>query len=114
MNEISLVKLSLAVSFFGLFLLFIFSLFAEAEETAIADLGVAEEKDVMIKGRVTAIKDFDNLAVVEVAEIKSATVVVFDRQMLNFMVGDNVAVTGEVKDYKGKKEIVAGSVKKFS
>ncbi|MAG16185.1 hypothetical protein CMO88_03940 [Candidatus Woesearchaeota archaeon] len=112
MNETSLVKLSLSLSFFGLFLLFVISLFVEAEEVKISELSNVEKNDVKISGQIIAIKKFDNLAIVEIAELKSVDVIVFDKKMLDFKVGNNIIVTGEVKDYKGKKEIIAERIRK--
>ncbi len=111
MDDRLVAKLSLCCSVFGLLLLFIASGFVEAEKVGISELENAEAKDVLIRGQVVSVRDFGNLAVVEVAEIKSVGVVVFDMRMLKFRVGDNVSVSGELRDYKGRKEIVAGRIK---
>lgn len=111
MNEKLVVKLSLGCGAFGLLLLFFVSGFIEAEKVGISELESAENEDVLVEGAVISVKSFDGLAVVEVAEIKSVGVVVFDRDMLKFEVGDKVAVSGELRDYKGKKEIVAEKIR---
>ncbi|MBI2664413.1 hypothetical protein HYX10_03670 [Candidatus Woesearchaeota archaeon] len=110
MNERSLVKLSLIASFIGLFLLFVISLFADAEEISISELNGADLEDVKIRGKVIAVEEFENMALVEIAEMRTAKVVVFDKSMLTFGVGDDVTVVGEVKDYRGEKEIVAEKI----
>jgi len=111
MEEKTLVKLSLICGFFGLFLLFIAFIFVEAEEVGISGIEAIEEKDVKIRGEVISIKDFDSLTVVEIAEIKSVNVVVFDKRLIEFEVGDKITVSGELRDYKGEKEIIAENIK---
>ncbi|MBS3132912.1 hypothetical protein J4470_02150 [Candidatus Woesearchaeota archaeon] len=111
MEEKTLTRLSLISGICGLFLLFIISLFIEAEEVGISELETVKDKDVNVKGKVVAIKKFDNFAVVEVAEVKSVDIVVFDKRMLNLIVGDNISVSGELRGYKGKKEIIAEDVR---
>ncbi len=111
MNDKLVLKLSLCCSVFGLALLSVISFLVESEEVPISGLEDAKAKDVLIRGQVVSVKDFGNLAVVEVAEIKGVDVVVFDKRMLDFKAGDNVSVTGEVRDYKGKKELVAERIK---
>jgi len=107
----ALAKLSLIISFFGLFLLFIVSLFVEVEQTEIDELQNINGRDVRIKGEVIAINNFDKLAIVEVAEIKSVNVIVFDKRLLDFEVGDNITVSGELRDYKGGKEVIAEKIR---
>ena len=61
-----------------------------------------------------SIKNFENIAIVEIAEIKTAKVVIFDKRMLKFKIGDNITVSGELKDYKGSKEVIAEKIRKNS
>lgn len=114
MNDKLIARISLGCSVFGLLMLFAASSFIEAEETGISELENTKNKDVLVKGRVLSVKNFDNLAVVEVAEIKSVSVVVFDRKMLKFGVGDNISASGELREYKGKKEIVAEKITRIT
>ena len=111
MKESTLVKLSLLCSISGLLLLFIFSLFIDVQETNIVNLQDTTDKDVRIRGKIIGIKVFDNLALIEIAEIRSANVVVFDKRMLKYGIGDNISVSGELRDYKGKKEIIAERIR---
>lgn len=111
MNDKVIAKLSLCCSAFGLLLLFVISIFMEAEDVPISGIEASEAKDVLVTGQVISVKMHDNLAVVEVAEVKSVEVVVFDRRMLGFGIGDNVSVSGELRDYKGKREIVAEKIR---
>lgn len=111
MDDLGIVKLSLIGSFFGLFLLFIAFLFIEPKETNISEIDNIEESDVRIEGQVIDIKNFGSTALIEIAEIKSINVVVFDKRMLKFTVGDTISVTGELKKYKGKTEIIAEKIK---
>jgi len=114
MNDFGIVKLSLIGSFFGLFLLFVAFLFIEPKETSISEIDNIEESDVRIRGKVIDIKNFDGISVIEIAEIKSVNVVVFDKRMLKFSVGDNVTVTGQRKEYKGKTEIIVEKILKLT
>lgn len=111
MNDKFLIKVSFVCSLLGLLLLFIVTSFIEADEIKISEIDNNEDKDVVVRGKVISIKNFDNLAIVEIAEIKSVNVVVFDKKLINFKSGENVVVSGEVKDYKGKLEIVADKIK---
>jgi len=91
--------------------LFIVFTFAEAEEIGISAIETVEEKDVKIRGQVISIKNFDSVTIVEIAEIKSVNVVVFDKRMIEFEVDDMITVTGELRDYKGKPEIIAEKIR---
>lgn len=111
MKESTLVKLSLLCSVTGLILLFVISLFADYEEVSISELEDSEFKDVRITGEIISVRELDNLALMEVAEIKSVKVVVFDKRMLKYSVGEKVSVTGERREYKGRPEIIAEGIK---
>ena len=111
MNEQALTKFSIITCFFGLFTLFIISIFLQPPEVKISSVQSTEHKDVKITGKVIAIKDFGNMAILEVAEIKSVNVVVFDKRMINFNEDANVTIAGEVKSYKEKKEVIAEKIK---
>jgi len=113
MDDKLLTKLALTCSIFGLLFLFITSLYINPKQITIADLENTKEKDVLIRGRVTSIKNFESIALVEIAELKTANVVVFDKRLLKFGVGDNISVSGELRDYKGKKEVVAEKIRKL-
>ena len=56
--------------------------------------------------------EFDKTILLEVSQQKPVTVVMFkDGQGRSFAAGDKVDITGRVKDYKGKLEIIAEKVK---
>ena len=114
MKERTLVKLSLLCSLIGLTLLFVISLFTDYQDVSISEIENSEHKDVRIAGEIISVKDFDGLAVMEVGAIKSVNVVVFDKRLLKFAVGDSVSITGELMDYKGKPEIIAEEIKPHS
>lgn len=111
MKESTLVKLSLLCSLVGLMLLFVISLFADYEDVSISEIENSEFKDVRITGEIVSVRELDNLALMEVAEIKSVKVVVFDKRLLKHSVGDKVSVTGELMEYKGRPEIIAERIK---
>ena len=106
----TIVKISLSVSFAGLFALFAVLLFAQPQEAAISEIHELQSRDVRIRGSVEAVREFGGLAILEVAEIKSVDVVVFDKMQLP-QKGQNVTITGEVRDYEGKTQIVADSIR---
>ena len=111
MREQQLVRLAMLVSMFGLFALFSIWALAEPEEVSISSLQDVEKEDVRIKGTVLGVRNFDNFAILSVAEVKSVDVVVFDKRQLNVREGDNVTISGKLQPYKGRKELVADSIR---
>ena len=112
MNQATIMQVSLSFSFIGIFLLFAILLFSDPEEIRISEVEDSEFKDVKLKGYVNGIKKFDSVSIIELAEIKSVEVVVFDERILP-EINDTATITGEVRDYKGRKQIIAHSIKKF-
>ena len=110
MNQESIVAVSLSSSFIGLFLLFVVFLFTDPQELSVSEIADTEFKDVKIKGTVMGIKKFDATTILEVAEIKSVDVVVFDKRTLP-QINETTTITGEVRDYKGRKQLIAESIK---
>ena len=106
----STTAVSLSVSFAGLFLLFAVLLFAEPQEAGISELQELESRDVRIRGTVTGVREFERMAILEVAEIRSVDVVVFGGRELP-EAGRNVTITGELRDYEGKKQVIAEGIR---
>ena len=110
MEASAVTKFSIAITLIGLFALFIVGFFIEPEEVAVGDVGKTGSEDVVIKGYVTGLRDYGNFVVVEVSEVKSVDVVLFDKRMV-VGVGSNVTIAGQLRDYHGKKELIAESVR---
>ncbi len=113
MQEPTLLRLAIVVAVIGLVALFVISATTELEVTNTYDIGRSDvNKDVRITGQIISVKEFDKMLLLEVSQQKPVTVVMFkDGQGRSFATGDEVDITGQVKGYKGKLEIIAEKVK---
>ncbi len=107
-----MLRLALAMSFLGLAALFaVYSVYEmEFTKTYEVDRNKAN-KDVRIKGTVSAVIEKDKLFLVEVSESKPIIVVVFKGGSSNFTVGSSLEVVGQAREFNGKMEVVAEKVK---
>lgn len=110
MDASAVTKVSVALAVIGLFALLVAGLFIKPEDVAISDIVKTGSEDVVIKGHVTGLRDYGNFLVAEVSEVKSVDVVLFNKRMA-VVVGSNVTVAGQLRNYHGKKELVAESVR---
>lgn len=113
MQESALLRLAIVVALIGLVALFVISATTELEVTNTYDIGRSNiNRYVRITGQIISVKEFDKTLLLEVSQQKPVTVVMFkDGQDRSFATGDEVDITGQVKEYKGKMEIVAEKVK---
>lgn len=113
MQESALLRLAIVVAVIGLIALFVISATTELEVTNTYDIGRSDvNKDVRVIGTISSVKEFDKTLLLEVSQQKPVTVVMFkDGRGRSFAAGDEVDITGQVKEYKGKMEIVAEKVK---
>lgn len=113
MQESELLRIALIVAASGLIALFIISATTELEVTNTYDVGrTGINRDVRIIGQIISVKELDKILLLEVSQQKQVTVVVFkDGKGRNFSAGEEVDITGQVRDYKGKMEVVAEKVK---
>lgn len=111
MDSPAIVNTAIIAAGIGLFTLFVISLFAEPPEAKIGDLS-AIEGEVTIKGIVTNVRSFESYALLEIAEVRGVTAVVFDKKLLEGRnVGQNITLTGRVHEYKGKKELIVDGIR---
>ena len=113
MQESNLLKLAIIVAVLGLIVLAVISSTSELDATNTYDIGRSQlNKDVRIVGEVSSVKELDKMFFVEVSQQKPVTVIVFkDGKEKAFAVGNEVDITGQLREYKGKMEIIAEKVK---
>lgn len=112
MQESALLRMAIIVAVIGLIALFAISATTELDITNTYDIdrGLVN-KDVRVIGKIISVKELDKTLLLEVSQQKPVTVVVFkDGKSRNFSAGDEVDISGQVKDYRGRLEIVAEKV----
>jgi len=102
MNEKTLLKVSLISSILGVVVLAVFSADAKISEKPL--FAYEEDGDISFYGNIEKISKRGNLTVFSVSRNEVLDVVVFED--INFSEGA-VFVKGTVKDYDGKKEVIA-------
>ena len=111
MNEKQLLRISLSIAIIGIVALFFLAQNIEAdivEIDTITDEFI--DQKVTVNGEIKELKVLDDMTMITVkGEISSILVVVFE-PLNDLEVGNDVLVSGTVKDYKGKLEIVADRV----
>ena len=112
MKHATVVKASLILSLAGIFLLFAILLFSDPEEIKISEAELSKFEDVRMEGYVHGIKKFGSVTIIELAEIKKIEVVVFDNRTLPEP-NSTVIVSGEIREYKGRKQVIADSIRKI-
>ena len=109
MDEKTLLKISLIVALLGLSVLAVLSHYISAEEKKIALISVQDrDSDVRIQGTVSSVRQGDSVQMIEVAQASSISVVVFGDSLVES--GQTVEVVGEVKEYKGRSELLAKEI----
>jgi aspartyl/asparaginyl-tRNA synthetase len=111
MDENILLKVALSVSVIGIIVLFLISTQIELSDTTIEKItsGSAEDK-VSVTGTIKSIRQTGSATFILLTQASDLDVVVFSEN-LSMDVGETIKVTGKVQDYKGKKEIMADSIK---
>lgn len=111
MKENALMKIAVICSFVGLIILFVISENTELLEVSVAGIDESDIfKDVKIKGEVIRVRENSGTLFMDIGEIKTISVVVFDNEN-DVDEGDYVIIEGEVREYKGRLEIIANDVK---
>ena len=115
MKESQLVKLAIATSLVGIFLLIIISEKADISSSSIASItGNAVGSGVKAKGVIVSVKDMAGISVLSLKDdTGTIKVVIFKEDELSLSKGDIIEVEGIVKDYNGELEIEAEQVKIF-
>ena len=112
MKETTLLKIALACSLAGLFVLYFISTRIEFKDYKPSILNKNVGDDVKLKGTIAKISDAGNVVFIEVNQISPITVVLFTNDdNLKLKHGDNVEVIGEFQEYKGKNEIIAQTIR---
>lgn len=98
-------------------LLFVASYVSAPISVSLSELQASEGKDIVVKGYVSYIAYDKGRAVVYLHQIKAAKAVYFDVERLrklNLTEGSLVEVTGEVRSYKGKPELIISDIRSYS
>lgn len=115
MKDSTLIKLCLSISIIGLILL---SLYAETVEASKIELSKIEEhlgKTITTSGTVKKITEKEGVSFIKISDNSSkTTIVIFDPPKLNISQNDQIIVTGQVKIYKSKLEIIAERIDKIN
>lgn len=116
MKEVTLLKIALTCSVFGIVLLFLISDRISVQEIDISK--IEEEgigKDVKVIGKVGRVTDTGKMMFLEVEQekVEQVTIILFKPGDITLFEGEYVEIVGEVEDYKGKREIIANKVKKI-
>jgi DNA/RNA endonuclease YhcR with UshA esterase domain len=115
MREQTLLKLALTSSVIGILVLFFLAEAVEVEETAIGKIDGLRDERVQVKGVLKRVAGTGNVTFLSIAAEEEVTVVLFggpgNQSAGRLQPGENVAVTGMVSDYGGKREIIADIVR---
>ncbi|MBI1936377.1 OB-fold nucleic acid binding domain-containing protein [Candidatus Woesearchaeota archaeon] len=115
MKESILLKAAIICSLAGLILLYLVSIKIDYKEYRPQELSKNVGDDVKLVGRIAKISQKENVAFIEVEHQSLVTVVLFDKgRNLTIKNGDRIEVLGEVQEYNGKSEIVAGKLRVIS
>ena len=115
MKETTILKIALICSLIGLVVLFLLSNTLSVKEYSPQQLNRNEGDNVKLTGTVGKITDSGNLVLIEVNQHNPITIVLFKDNKnyngINLMSGNYVEILGEVREYRGKSEIVADKIR---
>lgn len=112
MKEKTLLLIAIMISIAGLTALYYMSENTEIGEEIIENIDATDiEKDIMIRGNVERVTDLEKVAIMEVSQPKTITVIAFKDGKMDVKEGDYVYITGAVEEYEGKPEIIADEIK---
>ena len=108
MEESRLLKIALSFSLFGLVVLFFLTNNPKIEESKPEELiNLEEDTIVRLRGVITDIEDSGKVMNINIAQPQKIQVMLFKEANLSLQKGDFVEVKGELREYNGKKEIIA-------
>lgn len=111
MQEQMLLKWALMSTIIGLVLLFFISLGSKVDETTLPQLEDVEfGRDVKIVGAVSKVNSLGKISLIEVVQPQSVDIVVFTEKDMILRTGDFVEIIGELREFRGKQEIIADKV----
>lgn len=114
MKEKTLFKIALLCSVMGIIGLFFFSEHVEVERKDVyritdEDIG----KEIKVIGRIERVNNTEKVIYLQIGQekIETVSVVLFKDSDLKLEKGDYVELIGKVDEYKGKRNIIANTVK---
>ena len=111
MQERTITKISLIISFLGLIFIFLYA--EEVDLQTIENLDTIETEEVVtITGKVHNPRSTGNVTFLEITGHKAVAMPVIIFSATDLQEGDLVEITGMIEEYKGKKEVIASKVKK--
>ena len=110
MQEKTLLKLSLITSTAGICLLFFLSTQINNEEESFQLINNGDF--TTINGRITEVNSRGNVTFLSIDQTKTITAIVFE-DYVNFKKGDFVELRGNVKNYKGTKELIVEEIRLY-
>lgn len=111
MKDHTLIKLSLAWSLIGLFVLILLASAAKPPLIKISQIENYVGKTVIIQGEVLKVTYKETVSFIDVKdETGKISIVVFNRLDKKFGLGDLIAVKGQIKVYKGDLELIASEI----
>jgi hypothetical protein len=112
MKEKTLLKIAFASAIIGIIALFVISRNISIEEKSIEKINSGDiESDIKITGTITKIVDREKVMIIDVAQPKTIQVLVFKDGKLNLSVGQDVQITGEVRDNEEGVGLVANEIR---
>ncbi|MBW2965682.1 hypothetical protein KY342_01105 [Candidatus Woesearchaeota archaeon] len=114
MKEKTLFKIALICSFLGLIGLYFISDSISIDRIKISDISERDlGKEIKIIGKIERVTNSDKVVFLEISEMKTEeiSVILFKDRDVMLNEGSYVEIEGEIDDYKGKREIIANSIK---
>ncbi len=113
MDERVLLRISLAASVIGIFLLVVMLNFFTVADRGIGELQKEREgSSVRVKGFVESVADHEGFAVIEIAELKTVSAIMFTSENVSLEKGEGLEVTGKIRNYRGRNELVIERVRR--
>ena len=114
MKEKTLFKIALICSFIGLIGLYFISDRISIDRIKISEIDREDiGEEIKIVGKVERVANSDKVVFLEISEMKteSISVILFKDRDIEIKKGSYVEVEGEIDDYNGEREVIAGRVK---
>lgn len=114
MDDNALLKFALVFSLVGIISLWFFSEIIELEEIPIGKINLENiGEEIKIRGIVNNVKDFEKFLIIDVEDKQGGVipVLIFKDGNLEIDRNSEVSISGEVKEYNGKIELIGEEVK---
>ena len=106
-----IIKLSLVLSLVGIVLLYILSNYSELDIINPSQINnYNEDDDVIIKGTLYSVNSRGTVTILEISEIVTTEVIIFDDLNLEDEIDKEVFIRGVVRENRNKKEIFGTSI----